>query len=75
MNRHFKKNNVAMQNFYNYKNYLIKIDGIKPYLYSIYQDKKLVFSDTQTIDGGNFQSEKHCLNDAKKNIESLIRIK
>ena len=48
--------------------------GKKWYSWQAYQQGKLLFQDHNQIDGTpGFQSTSHALNDAKKNIDSLIR--
>ena len=41
----------------------------------IYNDKKMVMADTNQIDGTpGFQSVNHAINDAKKNIDELVKL-
>ena len=56
----------------NYKNFLIKTSGAS---FSIYKNNKLVFNDIRTMTGSDLQSEKQAVNEAKKNIDTIIKLK
>ena len=46
----------------------------KNIFWNIYRDNRLYISDTRTADGDKLQSEQHAINDAKRNIDIILRI-
>jgi|GEM_PF-5301030 hypothetical protein len=41
----------------------------------LFKEGIFVLQDFRTIDGDNLQSAKHAINDAKKNVDTIIRLK
>ena len=61
----------------NYRGFRINaftyINTTEPY-WHIYRDGRMYLTDTKTKEGSKLMSEKHAINDAKDNIDIILRL-
>lgn len=58
-----------------YRNFIIESGTDNDlFFWNIYRDNRFYLSDTRTIDGSKINGVNHAINDAKKNIDAILRI-
>jgi hypothetical protein len=65
------------ETYYNYlikSNHFIYEDNSRLIEWKIYKEGILLLRDIRTCDGSNLQSCRHAINDAKSNIDTLIKL-
>lgn len=73
----YKLKEKLSETYYHYlieSNHLVYEDKSRLIEWKIYSDGILLLRDIRTCDGSNLQSCRHAINDAKSNIDTLIKL-